>query len=109
MIVWGGLNNSFDPLNTGGRYCGQPGPPFILDAHVRRQKGKRFVALIWSPADGGGVNVLRNGAVVDTTDDDGAAQDKLGTHTGTFFYQVCETDSGNCSNQVRIVVRETGN
>jgi len=51
---------------------------------------------------------LRNGVVVHTTDDDGAAEDKLGTHTGTFFYQVCETDSGDCSNQVRVVVQGTG-
>ena len=109
MIVWGGLNNNFvDRLNTGGRYCGQPGPPFILDARVRRQGSKRFVALTWSPADGGSINVLRNGMVVDTTDDDGAAQDKLWNQTGTFVYQVCETDTGDCSNQVRVVVRGSG-
>jgi hypothetical protein len=52
--------------------------------------------------------VLRNGVTIDTTDDDGAAQDKLGTHTGTFFYEVCETDSGACSNQVRGVAQGTG-
>jgi len=109
MIVWGGLNNNFvDRLNTGGRYCGQPAPPFILDARVRRQGSKRFVALTWSPADGGSINVLRNGMVVDTTDDDGAAQDKLWNQTGTFVYQVCETDTGDCSNQVRVVVRGSG-
>ena len=108
MIVWGGWDDFFRPLNTGGRYCGEGGPPLTLDARVHRQGGKRFVVLSWSPADGGSVSVLRNGVVVDTTDDDGAAQDKLGTHTGTFFYQVCETDSGNCSNQVRVVVQETG-
>jgi len=108
MIVWGGIDSNVNRLNTGGRYCGQPGPPFILDARVHRQGGKRAVVLTWSPADGGSINVLRNGVVVHTTDDDGAAEDKLGTHTGTFFYQVCETDSGDCSNQVRVVVQGTG-
>jgi len=52
--------------------------------------------------------VLQNGVVIHTTDDDGEAWDRLGTHTGIFFYQVCETDSGDCSNEVRVRVRETG-
>jgi len=77
----------------------------VLDAQVRRQGGKRFVTLQWSPANGGSVNVLRNGAVIATTDDDGKAQDKIGGETGTFTYQVCETDSGNCSNEATITVR----
>ena len=34
-----------------------------------------------------------------------AAKDKLGTHTGTFTYQVCETDSGDCSNEVVVPVQ----
>jgi hypothetical protein len=75
-----------------------------LNATVKRQGGKRSVALTWSPADGGTVDLLRNGAVIGTTDDDGAARDKLGTQTGTFVYQVCETDSGDCSNAVRVVI-----
>ena len=65
----------------------------------------RLVALDWSPADGGSVNILRDGAVLETTDDDGRAQDNLGTgprevHT----YQVCETDTGTCSNVVKVKV-----
>ena len=107
MIVWGGYEN-VGFVNTGGRYCGQSGPPLTLDARVRRQNGKHFVALTWGPADGGGISVLRNGVVLAITDDDGSAQDKLGTRTGTFFYQVCETGSGECSNQVRVVVQGAG-
>jgi hypothetical protein len=30
--------------------------------------------------------------------------DDLGTSTGTFTYQVCETDSGDCSNEVVVEV-----
>jgi len=63
--------------------------------------------LTWSPADGGSVNVLRDGVVVRTTDDDGEAQHRLGTQTGTFTYQVCEADSGDCSNEVTARVRGT--
>src|SRR4030095_8582504 len=93
-------------LKTGGRYCAAASIPITLSARVHRQGAKRVVALAWSPADGGSVNVLRNGVVVDTTDDDGTAQDRLRTQTGTFIYQVCETDSGECSNEVRVRVRD---
>jgi len=81
-----------------------PANGLTLDATVKRQGGKRSVALTWSPADGGTINLVRNGVVIGTTDDDGQVRDNLGTHTGTFFYQVCETDSGDCSNAVRVVI-----
>src|SRR5262249_11559244 len=82
MIVWGGTSDT-----TGGKYCAQSGAPITLDARVRRQGGNRVVLLTWSPADGGGINVLRNGVVISTTDDDGSAKDSLGTQTGIFIYQ----------------------
>ncbi len=68
-------------------------------------QGKHFVNLRWSPADGGQINVLRDGAVIQTTADDGQTKDKLGAQTGTFTYQVCETDSGDCSNEVVVQVQ----
>ncbi len=56
--------------------------------------------LSWSPADGGNVNVYRNGQVVSTTADDGSESDRIGRRvSGTYAYQVCETDSGDCSNE----------
>ncbi len=73
-----------------------------LRATPRRQQGNNFVILKWKPADGGTINVLRNGNIVVTTTDDGQAKDKLGTNTGTFVYQVCETDTGDCSNEVTV-------
>jgi len=36
--------------------------------------------------------------------DSGKAKSNLGTRTGTFTFQVCETDSGDCSNEVTVVV-----
>ncbi len=80
------------------------GGEISLDARVRRQGTLRAVALRWDPADGGSMDILRDGVVVGTTADDGSALDKLGTRTGTLTYQVCETDSGDCSNEVVVVV-----
>ena len=80
------------------------GSDIVLQARLKTQGAKHQVALKWSPTDGGNVNVLRNGAVITTTPDDGQAKSNLGTNTGTFTYQVCETDSGDCSNEVNVVV-----
>ena len=76
----------------------------VLQARVKTQGNQHQVQLKWSPADGGRMNILRNGAVVATTPDDGKANSNLGTRTGEFTYQVCETDSGDCSNEVTVVV-----
>jgi hypothetical protein len=75
-----------------------------LQARPKQRNGKTQVNLKWSPADGGNINVLRDGVIVQTTPDDGNTKDNLGTQTGTFTYQVCETDSGDCSNEVVVVV-----
>jgi hypothetical protein len=83
---------------------GGGGGDITLEARVRRDGSFRAVTLRWSPADGGDINVLRNGVVVQTTADDGQTRDKLNHRTGTFTYQVCETDSGDCSNEVTIDV-----
>jgi len=76
-----------------------------LMARVRTKTGgKHTVLLRWSPADGGNINILRDGAVIQTTADDGNATVNAGTHTGTFTFQVCETDSGDCSNEVNVTI-----
>ena len=80
------------------------GNVIVLEARVKTQGTNHKVQLRWSPADGGDINVLRNGAVIGTTADDGQANDNLGTRTGEFTYQVCETDSGDCSNEVTVNV-----
>jgi hypothetical protein len=99
-IVDGAHDVSMGVIGTGGG-----GGGIVLTADVHRRGGKRFVSLHWSPADGGTVNILKNDTVAVTTDDDGAVQDFLRTATGTFYYQVCETDSGDCSNVVRVISR----
>ena len=91
---------------TGGQSYIIPscGTPIMLHARVRTLGTEHRVKLRWSPADGGSVNLLRNSVVIRTTADDGQAVDNLGTQTGTFTYQVCETDSGDCSNEVTVQV-----
>ena len=80
--------------------CGSSGA-IMLTAQSRVKQGKNQVRLTWTPADGGTINVLRNGVIIQAaTADDGKTNDNLGTMTGTFTYQVCETDSGDCSNEV---------
>jgi subtilisin family serine protease len=81
------------------------GDDIVLQARVQTQGNRHKVQLKWSPADGGNVNVLRNGVVRGATPDDGKATDNLGTQTGSFIYQVCETDSGDCSNEVTVQVQ----
>jgi len=76
-----------------------------LSANVHHKKGNSRVELAWSPANGGEVDVLRNGVKVHTTADDGIATNNVGTRTGTFTYQVCETDTGVCSNVVEVSIR----
>ena len=87
-----------------GKFNFGGGGNIVLQARVRPEGTNNLVQLKWSPADGGNVNVLRNGAVVGTIPDDGHARNNIGTHTGSFTYQVCETDSGDCSNEVTVIV-----
>ena len=67
--------------------AGGGGGGITLSATTRRQNGNTVVALSWDPADGGSINVIRNGSTVGTTADDGSAQDNLRTQSGTFIYQ----------------------
>ena len=61
--------------------CGGGGEDIVLQEARKTQGNKHKVQLKWSPADGGSVNVIRNGASRGTTPDDGKAADNLGTQT----------------------------
>ncbi len=87
-----------DPASGGG------GDNIVLTARSRVARNGSQVLLRWDPADGGDINILRNGVIILTTKDDGVAHDNLGSMTGTFTYQVCETDSGDCSNEVQVTI-----
>jgi len=86
--------------------AGGGGGEITLTAEARRQEGHKIVALNWSPADGGSITIMRNGNVLGTTDDDGQVQDRsVDGQIGQFDYQVCETDSGDCSNIARVRIK----
>ena len=81
---------------------GGGGEEITLKANARTHQGTTVVQLRWNPADGE-FNVLRDGNVIGTTEA-GKARDRLGSQTGTFTYQVCETSSGDCSNEVQVTI-----
>lgn len=81
----------------------ESGGGITLSVSPRTRGPWTYADLTWSPADGGNVDVYRNGSVIRTTADDGAYSDRIGRNpSGTFSYQVCETDSGDCSNVASI-------
>lgn len=103
----GGSNSGTSTFNTAlwaqiGNNGG--GDEITLTARVRQQGNRARASLRWDPADGGEVDILRNGVVVQTTADDGSTVDNLSGMTGSFTYQVCETDSGTCSNEATVTV-----
>jgi hypothetical protein len=85
---------------------GGGGGDITLTGKLRRQSGNILVALSYTGTDdSGSVNILRDGVVVHTAPDTGRTQDRLGmvshvSHT----YQVCETDTGTCSNTITVQV-----
>jgi len=103
-VAVGGYDGAFTLASVEVNVASCGGGSITLSADVFRRDGKRFVALTWSPANGGDMNVLRNGSVIGTTPDDGATRSKLANHTGDITYQVCESDTGTCSNEVRVRV-----
>jgi hypothetical protein len=97
---YGIVGNCLIRANTSGG-----GPDITLAVIKRRQGGNTLLSLTWNPTGGGSVDVLRNRTVIATTDDDGSAQDHIGSQTGSFVYQVCVAGSINCSNEVLVRVR----
>ncbi|MDX1419681.1 MAG: PKD domain-containing protein [Rubricoccaceae bacterium] len=82
---------------------GGTGGDIVLDVSPRTAGPWSIADLSWSPADGGAVEVFRNGTSIGTTADDGVESDRIGKNaSGSFTYQVCETDSGDCSNEASV-------
>ena len=83
------------------------GPPtggFTLSAQGRKNKGKNFVDLTWSGANGANVDVYFNGNLLVTTPNDGSYTHDTGLKGGgSYQYQVCEEGSATCSNTVTVV------
>jgi hypothetical protein len=91
-------------MGVNGQVSGGGGD-ITLTATVKHKEGGTKVTLTWSPANGGDIDVLVNGKVVHTTADDGMAMKNVGARTGTATFQVCEPDTGVCSNVVEVMLR----
>jgi hypothetical protein len=89
-----------------GTCGGAGGENIVLTGSARTKGTKSRVTLTWSPAENdGNINVMQDGAVVQTTPDDGSTTVNLRNASGqTHAYQVCETDGGGCSNTVNVII-----
>jgi Neuraminidase (sialidase) len=84
---------------------GGGGNELTLKGRGQTQGNKRRAKLQWKPTDNtGSINIIRDGVVVQTVPDTGTANDNLPA-AGTYMYQVCETDSGDCSNTISVTVQ----
>ena len=70
---------------------------------TRNNKGRLSVTVQWNGASGNNVDILRNGAVITTTANDGEYKDVASNMpAGTYTYQVCEVSGGACSNLLSV-------
>jgi PKD repeat protein len=82
---------------------GGGGGGITLAASGRKVRGVQHADLTWSGAASTSVDVLRNGAIVATTANDGAHTDNIGNKGGgSYTYQVCEAGTSTCSNVVTV-------
>ncbi|MBT8062987.1 MAG: fibronectin type III domain-containing protein [Gammaproteobacteria bacterium] len=82
-----------------------PPPSAInLSATGRVKRGQHEVKLDWSGANGSSMDVVRDGVIIATTSNNGRYTDKTGNSgSQTYVYQVCESGTNNCSNEVTMV------
>jgi hypothetical protein len=74
-----------------------------LSAMGHKVRGVNKVDLSWTGATSSQVDIYRNGAVIATTDNDGAYTDLTGNKgRATYTYKVCEAGTSTCSNEVTV-------
>ena len=78
-----------------------PAPAILLTLSGYKNKGKHTVELTWGGASSANVDIIRDGSVVATTENDGAFTDGIGSKGGaTYTYQVCEAEPDTaCSSE----------
>jgi N-acetylneuraminic acid mutarotase len=112
MIVWGGEDASFAPLNSGGRYCAQSGAPtptptpgpLQLRAQQQKVGGINTVRLNWRYATSPNIDIYRNNVLIATQPNEpGVYTDSTGdTGRAQYRYMVCEAGTQTCSNEVLV-------
>ncbi len=94
-------------MGVNGTAGGGGGGDIVLTAKKSHLNGNVVVQLQYTGTDGSGsVDVLRDGAVVLTTADDGKVKDHLQGGRQSHDYQVCETGTSNCSNVVTVQIKQ---
>jgi hypothetical protein len=79
----------------------QTGP--TLTARGYKVKGNQTADLSWGGLSGSSVDVYRNGGVVSTTANDGAATDNINKKGGgSYTYKVCVSGTSTCTNTVLV-------
>ena len=83
---------------------GGTGEDITLTASGYKVKGRHNVDLVWSGATGTRVNIYRDGAMVLTTDNNGAYTDAIGAVGGaTYVYKVGDTNGSALSNEETVI------
>lgn len=79
------------------------GSPITLTVSGRQDATKQYMTLDWAGATGASVNVLRNGALITTTANDGHyTNTRTFTGSATYVYKVCEAGTTVCSNEATV-------
>ncbi len=78
------------------------GGEFTLEVSTRANKKWNFASLTWSGASGSSVDIVRNGATVATTSNNGSFTDQFPAQSGSFTYQVCNAGTTVCSPEVTV-------
>jgi len=87
----------------GGTPTPTPTPGQVhLTANERIVNGNDLVRLHWTGANSPKVDIRRDGVKIAVVPNTGRYTDSLTQH-GIYTYQVCEKDSHNCSNEVRVL------
>ncbi len=80
------------------------GGGITLSAARYKVKGRQKADLTWSGATSTNVDVYRDGALIETTANDGFYTDNIDQRGGgNYEYQVCETGTSTCSNAATVV------
>jgi PKD repeat protein len=79
-------------------------PPISLIANGTTKRGKHEVKLNWTNASSANVAVVRDAVIIASPPNNGKYTDRTGnTGSRTYVYQVCETGTSSCSNEVTVV------
>jgi len=84
-------------------YLQQVAPVITLAVDLYRYRGVHTADLTWSGAGSANIDVYRDGALIATTENDGAYTDSTGNRgKGSYVYSVCEEGTLRCSDDIAV-------